>query len=205
MQTHRSINTLTSILRRAWLVVAVIFSLLLPVTGTAQDKPTVSLRFANGQDSISGPLVDFKDEKFFIEASIGLVAIPTNGVICVGEACPEGTRLVIDNAAVVLTSKDGTVTISGDLIEIDNNEYVLATVVGEQRIAADMVNCAGQGCLPLASDLPADKTVELTAGETTLKGKLIRFENNSFVLDHAEMGVIRVSASKFGCAGPGCP
>jgi len=93
MQTHRSINTLTSILRRAWLVVAVIFSLLLPVTGTAQDKPTVSLRFANGQDSISGPLVDFKDEKFFIEASIGLVAIPTNGVICVGEACPEGTRL----------------------------------------------------------------------------------------------------------------
>lgn len=203
MQIRRRINTLTSKFKYVWLGMAV--SLALPTLAVAQDEGTVSLRFANGQDSISGALVDFKDNRFFLESSVGLVAIPTDGVICVGEACPEGTKLEIDNAAVVLTSKDGTVTISGDLIEIDNNEYVLATVVGEQRIAADLVNCAGQGCLPVGSAVGTDKTVELTAGETTLKGQLIRFENNSFVLDHAEMGVVRVSASKFGCAGPGCP
>ncbi len=186
---------------RQFLIAAVV----LLVGATAASAQEVTLRFANGQDSLSGTLRDFRDGKFFIDGSIGLVAIPTDGVLCVGEACPEGTRLEIDNANVVLTSKDGTTFIAGDLIEVENDEYVIATVFGEQRIATNLVDCKGQGCLPVAAIPSRDRAVVLTAGDVMLEGKLIRFANGTYVLDHPVLGAMTLSANRFACSGPGCP
>jgi len=204
MQKQRAINALTSNLRqiRDQFFAAMVLLLALPGIGLAQE---VTLRFADGQDSISGTLTDFKDERFFIIASIGLVVIPTDGVFCVGDACPEQTRLQIESADVVLTSKDGDVFITGDLIEIDNDEYVIATALGEQRIAVGLVDCKGAGCIAVSANADVDKIVELSAGGITFRGTLVAFENDTFVLDHAVMGEVRVSASKFECQGPGCP
>ncbi len=172
----------------------------LSTSAFAQD---VTLRFASGQDSMSGALTDFKDNKFFLDSSIGLVVIPTDGVICIGDACPEGTRLQLENARVVLTAIDGTASITGDLIEVDGDEYVVATSIGEQRVAIDIVNCEGEGCVPVLA--PKDRLVELTNGGITLKGELLGFENDSFILDDQVMGEIRVSAAEFECSGVGCP
>lgn len=183
-------------------LVAALLVLVVPTTGIAQE---VTLRFANGQDSLSGILRDFRDGKFFIDGSIGLVAIPTDGVVCVGDACPAETRLQIENADVVLTSKDGTMFITGGLIEIDNGEYVIATVIGEQRIATNLVDCKGQGCLAVSAAPSRDRTVTLTAGDVTLEGMLIRFANGTYVLDHPVLGEMTLSAGKFDCSGPGCP
>jgi len=49
----------------------------------AQSADEVTLRFANGQDSISGLLTDFKEDRFFLEASIGMVVIPADGASCI--------------------------------------------------------------------------------------------------------------------------
>jgi len=172
----------------------------LSTSAFAQD---VTLRFASGQDSMSGALTDFKDNKFFLDSSIGLVVIPTDGVICIGDACPEGTRLQLENARVVLTAIDGTASITGDLIEVDGDEYVVATSIGEQRVATDIVNCEGEGCVPALA--PEDRLVELTNGGITLKGELLGFEDESFILDDQVMGEIRVSALEFECSGVSCP
>lgn len=207
MLKHHLINSLTSFLRRFFNPHFILASVLstLPVIAFAQSANDITLRFANGQDSISGTLTDFKDNKFFIEASIGLVVIPTDGVFCVGDACPEGTVLEVENAQVILTSKESNVRISGDLIEIANNEYVLATEFGVQRIAMDLVNCEGADCLVALVDQPVDKTVELSSGGVTLRGTLLGFRDDSYILNDEVMGEIRVSALKFVCSGPGCP
>lgn len=114
--------------------------------GAAEDTDNITLRFANGQDSISGRLSEYKEGRFYLDASIGMVAIPGDGVVCIGAVCPEGTALEIENARVVLTAKDGTASLAGDLIEVAGGDYVLATIMGEQRVAVKLVRCEGEGC-----------------------------------------------------------
>lgn len=207
MQKHHLINSFTSIRQqlRIRLILALSLSFALSSVGNAQTADDVTLRFANGQDSISGTLTDFKDGKFFMQASIGLVVIPTDGVFCVGDACPEETRLQVADAQIVLTSKTGNVTMTGDLIEIENDEYVLATAFGVQRIAAGLVNCEGAACVSVPANLPVDNTVELTNGGITLKGILMGFQDDSYILKDEVMGEIRVKATQFQCSGAGCP
>ncbi len=207
MQSRHAINALASSSKRtrARLAASVLTLLVAPSLAFGQDVNDVTLRFANGQDSISGTLTDFRDGKFFLDATIGLVAIPVDGVSCIGNACPEETRLEIENAGVVLTSKDGSASISGDLIEIVDGEYLLATAFGEQRIAVDRVDCKGEGCIAVPESPPADPSVELTNGEVTLQGNLLGFDDGIFILDDRVMGEIRVRASEFECRGAACP
>jgi small nuclear ribonucleoprotein (snRNP)-like protein len=204
MHRHHPKNALAKKIRRvgAQFAGAALLSAALAPSAAAQD---VTLRFASGQDSMSGALTDFKDGRFFLDSPIGLVVIPTDGVICIGDACPDGTRLQLENARVVLTAKDGTASITGDLIEVDGNDYVVATSIGEQRVGTSLVFCEGEGCVELPELTDAERVVELTNGGITLKGLLIGFENNSFILDDEIMGEIRVSAAEFACSGVGCP
>ena len=172
---------------------------------SAQNEGDITLRFASGQDSMSGQLIKFEDNRFTLDSTIGVVVIPAEGVTCIGATCPEGTELVIEAAKVELTSKDNTVTIKGDLIEIDGTDYVIATSVGEQRVPIDLVNCEGEGCITHeAADItPGD--VVLKSDSITLTGTLTGYENGSFVLMEPKMGEIRVSAKMFTCEGESCP
>jgi len=176
-----------------------------PSTTLAQSADEVTLRFANGQDSISGLLTDFKEDRFFLEASIGLVVIPADGASCIGATCPEGTRLVIENGSVVLTSLDGGVTLSGDVIDASGDEFLLATAFGEQRIAKELVTCSGEGC-PVGVDLTElDRSVRLTGGGVTLKGELVDFDEGVFTVVDSVIGEVRVKAENFNCLGFACP
>ncbi|MEO8529904.1 MAG: phosphate ABC transporter substrate-binding/OmpA family protein [Deltaproteobacteria bacterium] len=47
---------------------------------------------------------------------------------------------------VNLKSSDGTVNLSGDLISFDGDIYIIRTDLGDLRIAANRVTCAGEGC-----------------------------------------------------------
>ena len=187
--------------------IAATFLALAPQGAAAQDPNTVTLRFAGDQESLSGPLIKFEDDKFLIDSKIGMVAIPASAAVCIGDACPEGTRLVLEESGVTLTSLDGTVMINGDLIEVDGDEYVLATAFGEQRIQTAMVTCEGVGCVEVtAARLDADSTeVILSDGEVTLTGELIGTDDGFYIIDEAVMGELRVSAAKFTCVGPKCP
>lgn len=61
---------------------------------------------------------------------------------------------------VTLKSPNGTIDMTGELIEYQDNIYVLRTALGSVRISADQVDCVGAGCPDTA----------VLDGEVTLSG-----------------------------------
>lgn len=75
---------------------------------------------------------------------------------------------VIPNTAaaenVVLKSADGSINLSGDLVEFTDQFYVLRTSLGDLRVSAERVRCEGNGC-PVFAELEADMVI---AGSDTI-------------------------------------
>lgn len=185
-------------------VVAALFTL--ATSSFAQGTSDVTLSFADGQDNLSGRLVEFKDDKYFIETAVGLVAIPSDGVSCDGINCPNVQAAKPEDAKVIVKAKDGSFTFAGELTEIDDDTYVLDTVVGVQRIPVKLVDCEGQLCPePSILKLSINRIVELTNGKITLKGELLAYENEIYTLNDQKMGKVQVGAIAFDCFGESCP
>jgi hypothetical protein len=174
--------------------------MLLASVGMAQNANQVTLKFDDGT-GISGELLEFTNDTFRIQAHVGLIVIPADGVFCIGAACPEGTHLQIESAAVTLISLDGTQQLSGDVIEVVNGEYVLATDFGEVRVSTDLVKCEGVGCV----DSEISKEVVLSDGSVTLEGTLLELKDGAYIIDVKALGQIRVDANQFECSGEACP
>lgn len=171
-------------------------------TASAQAANTVTLKTDGGED-VTGELVEFSNNLFRIQARVGLIAIPADGVTCIGAACPEGTRLETTGPVITLTARDGSATVSGNLIEISNGQYVLATDIGEMRIDQSMVDCEGSACVETQT-APGGNVV-LTGGGATIEGILVEDLEDSFLVDVANLGVVRVRKDTFTCTGAGCP
>lgn len=183
------------------------FATLLTTSATAQGADTITLRTDSGED-IAGELVSFENGMFRINSSIGLLAIPSADVICIGQGCPEGTQAEDPETRIVVTSLDGEMTISGDLLEVSNGSYVIATEVGEMRISLSDVTCEGPGCAIAGVDAVQDiksAQVVLVGQDVTIEGKLVEDLPDAFVVDVDALGVIRVSKDAFACQGAGCP
>lgn len=75
---------------------------------------------------------------------------------------------VIPNVAaaenVVLKSADGSINLSGDLVEFTDQFYVLRTSLGDLRVSAERVRCEGDGC-PIFAQVEADVVI---AGSDTV-------------------------------------
>lgn len=56
---------------------------------------------------------------------------------------------------VTLRSQDGSVDISGELVDFAENIYVIRTLLGELRLSAERVSCSGDGC-PVFEAVVAD-------------------------------------------------
>ena len=175
--------------------------LLLPTTVVAQSANQVTLKYDDGS-GVSGELIEFKDDKFRIQASVGMIVIPAQDVSCIGTACPDGTAFEVPAAPVTLTGKDGTFTLSGNVIEFVDDEYVLATDIGEIRIAASLATCEGAGCV--APQEPINRNVTLVNGATTIEGELIRIEDGYYIVEVDQLGEMRVDANTFECRGEAC-
>ncbi len=173
-------------------------------TGFAQTENTITLRY-DGGENITGEFIDFADDLIKINSAIGIVAVPVEGLSCIGAACPEETRLALTGPTLTLTSIDGSLKLTGQLLEIDNREYVLATDIGEMRVKADLVSCEGEGCLPETEPFSFGGVVSLVGDAGTLNGTLAGMEEGAFVLDSPDLGLIRVSSDMFKCEGEGCP
>jgi phosphate transport system substrate-binding protein len=53
---------------------------------------------------------------------------------------------------VTLRSADGTVNLSGELLAFEKNFYVIQTDLGQLRVSAERVSCAGVGCPTIQTD-----------------------------------------------------
>ena len=169
-------------------------------TGVAQAQETVTIKFDDG-DGVTGELVQFSNDLFKIKTVIGQVTIPAEGVFCIGAACPESTRLEIAPSPITLTSTNGDVTISGNLIEIANDQYVIATSAGELKINIGDVTCEGEGCVSHS----LGGFVTLSSGTTAIEGILVGLAEDAYLVDVETMGTVRVKIEQFQCSGPGCP
>ncbi|TFL19533.1 hypothetical protein [Jannaschia formosa] len=181
------------------------------LTGAAaaqgQDPDRVTLVFDNGLDggNISGTLREYDGARFLLDAGIGLVAIPADGVSCIGAACPEATRPDSGSPTLVLTSLDGRSTVIGNLTEFADGVYVLATDAGEVRIPSDLVLCEGPACVEPAAAGFAGGPATLSRGDMAIEGMLVSVEDGTYVLDVVGFGELRVLVSEYECEGPGCP
>lgn len=173
-------------------------------TGASQTQETVTIKFDDG-DGVTGELVEFANDAFKIQTVIGRVTIPAEGVYCIGAACPPSTRLEVAPSPMALTSFDGSIKIAGNLLEIADGQYVLATDFGELRIDADEVTCEGDGCLETVAPPTFGGPVVLTSGATTIEGNLIGIKDNSYIVEIESVGPIRVTMDQFTCSGTGCP
>lgn len=172
--------------------------------GFAQSENTITLKY-DGGENITGEFVELSNGLVKINSGIGLIAVPIEGLSCIGAACPEGTRLELTGPTLTLTAVDGNLKLTGQLLEIVDGEYVLATNIGEVRIGADLVTCEGDGCLPETETFAFGGEVTLVGDAGTLNGTLAGMEDGAFVLDSPDLGLIRVSSEMFRCEGEGCP
>jgi phosphate transport system substrate-binding protein len=107
------------------------------------------------------PLVEESALKYLVNANVRAAA--KVAVIC-------GTILVPFSAMaedVTLKSADGTVNLSGELLEFTDGNYVVRTDLGDLRISSSRVRCEGAAC-PVIETTTAD--VKIVGSDTVGEG-----------------------------------
>ena len=144
-----------------WTFCALMFAM--TPQANAQGQQTVTLESENKSVSITGELVEFDDETFTIRGTLGVITVPRNGVLCTGGGCPSNEPEVVAAPAreVVLASIDDETRITGELVDVEAEHYVIRNALGDFRIAIANVECLGQACP--AIDAPNPSITILTA------------------------------------------
>ncbi|WP_156788502.1 hypothetical protein [Roseobacter sp. CCS2] len=201
-QPHRVATLGLRFARQCCFVVAMLVTI--AGSAVAQEARMVTLKYDDG-DGISGELIEANDQVVLLKGSVGLVTIPVEGLSCIGQACPAAMRFVSTGPQLTFTTTDGSVAVTGQLIEIANDQYVLATNLGELRLNVDGAICSGDGCPLTGSQSQFGGDVVLTNGATAIEGKLVGVEDGSYIMEVPNMGAIRVNAALFDCSGESCP
>lgn len=191
----------------------------------------VTLQSTDGTLKFSGDLLEFNDGKYILQTNLGKIAIGAEGVTCEGSGCPSTapeTQTSTANAAqaefksgpVSLQSFDGALKFEGQLIAIQDGNYVLRTQLGDVKIAANTVTCVGDSCPSVdveslveadqgqstESTEPDDPRVVLTSfdGNVQFEGDLVEVKNGKYILN-TKIGEMRILVSSVECKGPTCP
>lgn len=146
-------NSQKKILKFPFFVLAIglgVFS----TVAVSETKDMITLFYA-GEDGISGEILDYDGKVFRIASTMGKLTIPAEDLSCIGTACPDEFRLQPTLPRVVLFTPDRKNNIEGNLIEVTNTDYVLATDLGNLQIPVNSVVCEGEGCPEEAGQLPA--------------------------------------------------
>lgn len=108
---------------------------------------------------------------------------------------------------VTLQSINGTSSVSGVLISVDDQAFVLRTRAGDLAISADAVRCLGAACPTPAPVFVIGETVALTShdGSVNVSGTLIAVDDSQFVIDAGLLGQLELDRALVTCDGAGCP
>jgi phosphate transport system substrate-binding protein len=124
--------------------------LALSVPAFAQGESNVLLQSADGNVSVIGQLLNVDDQFFTIEGKLGLLNIPRENVTCTGTACPiEGEIPIVApllTRQVSLNSIDDETKVRGELIDVEENHYIIRNALGEFRVTIASVECVGAAC-----------------------------------------------------------
>lgn len=126
-----------------------ISAMAMAIPAQSQENPFVRVEMPDSDVSIEGELIDFDDEYYFIAGSIGTIRVPRERVVCIGLGCPGNEIEVAEDQvglAVVLESIDGEMRLSGDLINVEEQHYIINNSLGEFRVLKTEVNCIGAAC-----------------------------------------------------------
>ncbi len=181
-------------------------ALLITLSGSlasAQPANTVTIKYDDG-DGITGELLEASDVSLRLDTIMGAVTIPFDGISCIGAACPDSIRFKEVEAPVVLTALDGSAQMAGNLIGIEDNQYVVASEIGEIRIDMEKAICEGAGCPDQPGAIAFGGAVVLVHGTTNVEGTLIGLEEDAYLIDTEFLGKVRVTREAI-CKGEGCP
>lgn len=110
-------------------------------------------------------------------------------------------------AETTLTSPDGKVNLTGELMGFDGTSYRIKTDFGDLVIRKEFVICSGDDCPAEERQTAADaESVLLLAkdGSARIPGKLISVTSTEYVIESAH-GVLTVRREFVTCEGAGCP
>lgn len=206
MRQHQSIRKTA----RGWiqnLTALSLIAVLGPFSNMAvaqQSENTITLLY-EGEDGITGELLEFNGSVFKIASSVGRLTIPAQDLSCIGDACPDAFRLTPTLPSVKLSAADGSMNVEGNLIDVTDTDYILATPLGEFRVAIEGVTCEGDGCPAVAGQLPAVGKVVLSSGDIIVEGTLVGLDSTDFVLNSEVLGTLRLKRDEFECKGEVCP
>lgn len=124
----------------------------------------------------------------------------------VGALLASVAPLAVAAQSVTLKTDDGTINITGDLLEFAEGQYRVQTAMGEMHLRADAVTCEGPGC-PSEITYVFGETVTLTTADQTVRvsGTLLDVVDNEYVLEVRGLGEVRLDVGLTECSGPGCP
>ena len=87
---------------------------------------------------------------------------------------------------VVLKSADGSIAVSGKLVEFNNEFYLIETTLGELRVSAERVRCEGQACPVFET---ADADVQIAGSEVIGDGLMPLLMDGFSVSNDAEASI----------------
>lgn len=127
---------------------------------------------------------------------------------CLASVTGLPAALADSDKSVILTARDGTVEIHGDLQRYEDDVYVLSTAFQDELfIDANLVDCAGIGCPALDTDeAQIDRTIRLSGidEDYTIEGDLVAFSDNRYILE-TDLGTLQINGQQFRCEGAACP
>jgi small nuclear ribonucleoprotein (snRNP)-like protein len=109
-----------------------------------------------------------------------------------------------------ITSLDGAIQITGQVVDFDDKKIRVMSAVGELTFDRVKVICEGPGCPPdpnaaeTAPDIAKTVTLSTKEGSAKVVGELVGFDGAEYVLLTAN-GEIRVQAETVTCTGTACP
>lgn len=113
---------------------------------------------------------------------------------------------IAQDNTVTLQSPDKKISVTGELLSVDDGFYVIKTVVGEMTVSRDLVTCDGTACPVAEPEVAADDgTVVLKSGDgTTFSGELLDFDGTNYTLKTV-VGVLTIRSEFVTCEGASCP